>query len=30
MENARLDDLQAGLKIGGRNIITSDMQMIST
>ena len=24
---ARLDDAQAGIKIAGRNIITSDMQM---
>ena len=28
MRNARLDELQAGIKIGGRNIKTSDMQMI--
>ena len=28
MKNTRLDELQAGIKIAGRNIITSDMQMI--
>ena len=28
MKNTRLDELQAGSKIAGRNIITSDMQMI--
>ena len=28
MQNARLDEAQAGIKIPGRNIITSDMQMI--
>ena len=27
MRNARLDEVQAGIKIAGRNIITSDMQM---
>ena len=27
MQNARLDEAQAGLKIAGGNIITSDMQM---
>ena len=27
MRNARLDEAQAGIKISGRNIITSDMQM---
>ena len=27
MQNARLDEAQAGIKIAGRNIITSDMQM---
>ena len=27
MWNARLDEAQAGIKISGRNIITSDMQM---
>ena len=27
MRIARLDDTQAGIKIAGRNIITSDMQM---
>ena len=26
-ENVRLDEAQAGIKIAGRNIITSDMQM---
>ena len=28
MQNAGLDEAQAGIKIAGRNIITSDMQMI--
>ena len=28
MQNARLDEAQAGIKIARRNIITSDMQMI--
>ena len=28
MQNARLDELQAGIKIGGRNINNSDIQMI--
>ena len=28
MRNARLDELQAGIKIGRRNIETSDRQMI--
>ena len=28
MKNARLDELQAGIKIGGRNINNPDMQMI--
>ena len=28
MGNARLDESQAGIKVAGRNIITSDMQMI--
>ena len=28
MQNAGLDEAQAGIKIPGRNIITSDMQMI--
>ena len=28
MWNAWLDEAQAGIKIAGRNIITSDMQMI--
>ena len=28
IQNARLDEAQAGIKITGRNIITSDMQMI--
>ena len=28
MENARLDDSQAGIKIAGRNINNSIMQMI--
>jgi len=28
MRNARLDELQAGIKIGGRNINNSDIQMI--
>ena len=27
MRNARLDEAQAGIKMAGRNIITSDMQM---
>ena len=27
MQNARLDEAQAGIKIAGRNIMTSDMQM---
>ena len=27
MRNAELDEAQAGIKIAGRNIITSDMQM---
>ena len=27
MRNAGLDEAQAGIKIAGRNIITSDMQM---
>ena len=27
MQNASLDEAQAGIKIAGRNIITSDMQM---
>jgi len=27
MRNVRLDEEQAGIKISGRNIITSDMQM---
>ena len=27
MQNARLDEAQAGIKIAGGNIITSDMQM---
>ena len=27
MQNARLDEAQAGIKIAGRNIKTSDMQM---
>ena len=27
MQNPRLDEAQAGIKIAGRNIITSDMQM---
>ena len=27
MQNARLNETQAGIKISGRNIITSDMQM---
>ena len=27
MRNARLDEAQAGIKIAGRNIKTSDMQM---
>ena len=27
MRNARLDEAQAGIKIAGRNIIISDMQM---
>ena len=27
MRNARLDEVQAGIKIAGRNIMTSDMQM---
>ena len=29
MRNTGLDEAQAGIKIAGRNIITSDMQMIS-
>ena len=28
MQNARLDEAQAGIKIAGRNINNSDMQMI--
>ena len=28
MRNAGLDELLAGIKIGGRNMATSDMQMI--
>ena len=28
MQNARLDEAQTGIKIAGRNIKTSDMQMI--
>ena len=28
MRNAMLDEAQAGIKVAGRNIITSDMQMI--
>ena len=28
MRNAGLDEAQAGIKIAGRNTITSDMQMI--
>ena len=28
MRNARLDEIQAGIKIGRRNIETSDRQMI--
>ena len=28
MQNAELDEAQAEIKIAGRNIITSDMQMI--
>ena len=27
MRNAGLEEMQAGIKIAGRNIITSDMQM---
>ena len=27
MQNTRLDEAQAGIKIAGRNIITSDTQM---
>ena len=27
MQNAMLDEAQAGIKIAGRNIVTSDMQM---
>ena len=27
MQNARLEEAQAGIKMAGRNIITSDMQM---
>ena len=30
MQNARLNETQAGIKISGRNIITSDMQMTPT
>ena len=28
MQTARLDESQAGIKIAGRNIKTSDMQMV--
>ena len=30
MQNARLEEAQDGIKISGRNIVTSDMQMIPT
>ena len=30
MQNARLEEAQDGIKISGRNIITSDTQMIPT
>ena len=30
MRNGRLDEAQARIKIGGRNIITSDIQMTPT